>query len=113
MAQQIIEEKYTSASGKGREGSRMGNALKKGLFYNWNFPSRASSTPMKPLRPPLRPISSPTLAAHLALVDGYCPGQLEGQLLPAEELAPGDLHRPAVSVDDLSDSTQEPHPGQP
>lgn len=59
------------------------------------------------------PSPSPTLAAHLALVDGYCPGQLEGQLLPAEELAPCGLHRPAVSTDDLSDSTQEPHLGQP
>lgn len=100
----------------------MGNALKQGLFYNWNFPSRSSSTSIKPLRVPFRPVPfslcsalspSPTLAAHLALVDGYCPGQLEGQLLPAKELASSGLHRPAVSTDDLSDSTKEPHLGKP
>lgn len=59
------------------------------------------------------PVPAPALAAHLALVDGYCPGQLEGQLPPAEELAPSSLHCPAVSMDDLGDSAQEAHPGQP
>ena len=36
-----------------------------------------------------------------------------GGLLPAEELASSGLHRPAVSTDDLGDSTQEPYLGQP
>lgn len=56
--------------------------------------------------PPLPcPAPPPTLAAHLALVDGHGPGQLEGQLLPTEEPAPSGLHRPAFSTDDLGDST--------
>lgn len=46
-------------------------------------------------------------------MNGNGPGQLQGQLLPAEEMAPCSLYRPAVSTDDLGDSTQEPDLGQP
>lgn len=55
---------------------------------------------------------SPTWC-YLTLVDGQCPGQLEGQLLPGKNLAPGGLHSPAVRVDDLGDPAQEAHLGQP
>lgn len=96
----------------------MGNALKKGLSYNWSGAWQAFKAPLNMLLtyfvPPLPcPAPSSAPAAHLALVDGHGPGQLEGQLLPAEEPAPSGLHCPAFGTDDLGGSTQEPDLGQP
>ena len=120
VAQKMAGEKRREIYVSRKETRQDGKCTKERFILQlvWNFPSLPRplrpppfNVPRRVLPPPPCPAANP--CTHLALVNGNGPGQLQGQLLPAEEMAPRGLHRPAVSTDDLGDSTQEPDLGQP